>query len=79
MASGVPGVRTVFAPGPVVEEPGAPVENATSQSKKGAEGYHSHYRLNMCQTGSGRKKRNQPYLNNSCKQAKIPVICLAWF
>lgn len=57
MASGVPGVRTVFAPGPVVEEPGAPVETATSRSKKGAEGseYYSHYRLNMCQTGSGRK------------------------
>lgn len=34
MGSGVPGGPTVFAPGPVVEEPGAPPETATSLSKK---------------------------------------------
>lgn len=34
MESGVPGDHTVFVPDPVVGEPGAPVETATSQSKK---------------------------------------------
>lgn len=34
MESGGPGVLTAFAPGPVAEEPGAPVGTATSPSKK---------------------------------------------
>lgn len=47
MESGVPGDHTVFAPGRVVEEPGAPVENATSLSKKESDSYdnHSRYRI----------------------------------
>lgn len=47
MGSGVRGGPTVFAPGPVVEEPGAPAETATSLSKKESDSFdhHSHYRL----------------------------------
>lgn len=47
MESGVPGDPTVFAPGPVVEEPVARAETATSQSKKGPDSYdnQSGYRL----------------------------------